>query len=47
MGLFYDIIAKSGRYEVLINGDFYCFANDLSEAAEEITEYCETEEKSA
>ena len=47
MGLFYDIIMKQGYYEVLINGKYYCSADDLIDAANKVTNYYNTEEKSA
>lgn len=52
MGLFYDIIKKQGHYEVYVNGQFHCSADDMGEAVEEIEVYLkgidettETEEK--
>lgn len=35
----YDIISTQGHYEVFINGEFYCTADTLSEAEDEIKDY--------
>lgn len=52
MGLFYDIIKKQEHYEVFVDGQFYCSADDIDEAVKEIEAYLkgadettETEEK--
>lgn len=44
MGLFYDIIMKQGYYDVLMNGEFYCSANNLTEAAKKVEDYLESKE---
>lgn len=32
----YDIVPVRGHYEVYINGEFYCSADNMTEAAKEI-----------
>ena len=39
----YDIIARSGHYEVHINGKFYCSTDTIGEAVEEVMNYYEAE----
>ena len=47
MGLFYDIVMKQGQYEVSMNGEFYCVADDLIKAAIEVENYLEAEERAS
>lgn len=35
----YSINKKDDHYEVYINGEFYCSADSMSEAANELEEY--------
>lgn len=39
--MIYDIIPAKGHFEVYIDGEFYCTADDIIEAAREIDEYKE------
>lgn len=40
----YSISKKDDHYEVYINGIFYCSADSMSEAANELEEYLERSE---
>lgn len=37
--MIYKIIPMCGRFEVYINGKFYCFADSVKEAVNEIEKY--------
>ena len=39
----YQILPKYGHYEVYIDGKFYCSADNMREAAEEVEEYMNKE----
>lgn len=41
MGVLYEVIKKSGHYEVYIEDKFYCSADDLDEAFKELKSYFE------
>ena len=41
----YRISLKDNHYELYINGIFYCSADSMSEAANELEEYLERSEK--
>lgn len=40
----YTIVPHGGHYDVFVNGYFYCSADTIQEAAEEIRELRESEE---
>lgn len=45
MGIMYDIVKKCGYYEVYIENEFYCSADDLTEAAKEVENYFKPEKE--
>ena len=46
-GVLWDILKKAEHYEVYIDGNFFCSADNLSEAIEEVEGYLEEEEQFA